>query len=174
MYRHNGSHILRLHDSAIIPLDPLNIDYVSALAWVAEGNAFELPSEPDRRAALVQGATQKRWEIETGGITLPGGIAVKTDTSDQLRIGSTIEGMKANGYMSVPFKAASGWIDLTLAQIEALRSAVAEHVRQCFIAERAHHAAIELLADADLGTYDINTGWPAAAIEPTGALNELT
>lgn len=116
------------------------------------------------REALLASVTQKRWECETGGITLPGGIAVKTDTSDQLRIGSTIEGMKANGYTTVPFKAASGWIDLTLAQIEALRSAVAEHVRQCFIAERAHHAAIEALDDADLGTYDINSGWPLGVV----------
>jgi len=141
--------------------------YAALIGHAIEASPEGLPrlTSAQQRADLLAAVTQKRWEVETGGIAI-GGFSVKTGTSDQLRIDSVIGGMVANNYLSVPFKATSGWIDLTLAQVQAVRSAVAEHVRLCFINERAHHEAIAALDASGIDTYDINTGWPSAANNP--------
>lgn len=165
-YFDHGHCIERGADGARIPLDPGNADYAQYLAWCGAGNAPDLPAPPteaQRKEALKAAATQKRWDIETGGITLPGGVHVLTATSDQNRITSTIATMEAIGLQAVDFKAATGWIALNLAQLCDIRRAIGLHVQACFTAERAHHEAIDQLDAAGLDNYDINTGWPVAA-----------
>ena len=131
-----------------------------------------LPSMTDVQS-LKAAVTQKRWEVETGGITLPTGVRVATGIDDQNRITSVIANARLAGLDSVSFKAASGWVTLTLAELEGVAAAIALHVQQCFSAERAHHEAIDALqqlhADDDLAlqqaleTYDIEQGWPTSA-----------
>ena len=124
--------------------------------------------------------TQKRWEVETGGITLPTGVRVATGIDDQNRITSVIANARLAGLDSVSFKAASGWVTLTLAELEGVAAAIAMHVQQCFSAERAHHEAIDALqqlhADDNqalqqaLEAYDLEQGWPATDLrEPQPA-----
>ncbi len=54
-----GDTILRLSDSAFIPPDPANTDYVEYLAWVEEGNmpepapAIEPPTPPTPEEKLA-------------------------------------------------------------------------------------------------------------------------
>lgn len=159
----HGTYILRTADGARIPLDPANRDYVRYQRWLAAGNDADLPPAPtlaERQQALKDQATQRRWEVETGGMII-GGVTVRTETSDQLRLGNVIKGMVENNYASVPFKAASGWVDLTLAEMEGVFSAVAEHVRQCYLAERAHHLAIDGLTTETVDAYDVNANWPS-------------
>lgn len=121
--------------------------------------------------ALKAQITQKRWEVETGGITLPNGVHVATGIDDQNRITSVVANAERAGVVEVDFKAPSGWIRITLAELQAVAVAVALHVQACFSAERAHHEAIDALAqlhaeDADalqssLQAYDIEQGWPS-------------
>jgi hypothetical protein len=123
--------------------------------------AEELQSQHDtRRAQLVTLATSMRWERETGGVTLPNGIRVATSKADQDRITSVLVNAAEAGVESVDFKAESGWATLTIDQVRGIASAVARHVQACFSAERRHHEAIAVLADANLASYDITTGWP--------------
>lgn len=117
----------------------------------------------DAKSSLKQQATALRWERETGGITLPGGVRVGTSIEDQNRITSVIANAQLAGVSTVDFKAATGWATLTLAEVQAIAAAIAAHVQACFSAERVHHEAIDALADlAAVQAYDITAGWPAA------------
>lgn len=115
----------------------------------------------DWQALLTSMATAQRWAHETGGITLPNGVQIKTGTDDQARITSVIANAHLAGVESVDFKAANGWITLTLAEIEGIAGAIALHVQACFAAERAHHEAIGALPDLESAqAYDVTEGWP--------------
>ena len=126
---------------------------------------------PDDLKAAI---TQKRWEVETGGLTLPTGVRVATGIDDQNRITSVIANARLAGLDSVSFKAASGWVTLTLAELEGVAAALAQHVQQCFSAERAHHEAIDALEQLHAGNaqalqqaleaYDVEQGWPATEL----------
>ena len=113
------------------------------------------------RADLMDAATSKRWDVMTGGVTLPGGISVGTTIDDQNRVTSVIANAQLAGVESMDFKAQSGWVTLSLDQVRGIAAAVALHVHACYAAERAHHVAIAAASEAELRAYDINTGWPA-------------
>jgi len=159
-----------LHDhyiefnGSMIPLDENNTDYQAYLAWVADGNTAQGPQEPtpaDRRTALKSAATAKRWEVETGGLTLPSGARVRTAIEDQNRIASVVATAQLAGVTEVDFKGEDGWLTLPMSDVQQVAAAVGLHVQACFSAERAHHVAIEALADEDLDSYDVSAGWPA-------------
>lgn len=125
--------------------------------------AEELDSTPraDKRADLKAAITAKRWEVETGGVTLPNGVRIGTGEKDKARITETLAGMPDAGITEVDFKADSGWATLSFDELTGIRALIAVHVQQCFSAERAHHEAIDALPDAGLDGYDISAGWPA-------------
>ena len=112
------------------------------------------------RADLMDAATSKRWDVMTGGVTLPGGISVGTTIDDQNRVTSVIANAQLAGVESMDFKAESGWVTLSLDQVRGIAAAVALHVHACYASERAHHEAIAAASDAELFGYDINEGWP--------------
>ncbi|GAA6121441.1 DUF4376 domain-containing protein [Acidovorax sp. FG27] len=115
-----------------------------------------------QKAALTGAATAKRWEVETGGVTFPDGTRVSSTTEDQNRITTVIANAALAGVTTIDFKAASGWVSLTLAELQGVAAAIALHVQACFSAERAHHKAIEALTTlAQAQAYDIHGGWPA-------------
>ena len=116
------------------------------------------------RADLMDAATSKRWDVMTGGVTLPGGISVGTTIDDQNRVTSVIANAQLAGVESMDFKAQSGWVTLSLDQVRGIAAAVALHVHACYAAERAHHEAIAAASDAELYGYDINTGWPSNGV----------
>lgn len=152
--RPSGQHVA----AASIDADPRGM-------WV-------LPSKADV-PSLKAAITQKRWEVETGGITLQGGVSVSTGIDDQNRITSVIANARLAGLTEVSFKAASGWVTLTLAELEGVAAAIAMHVQQCFSAELAHHEAIDALEQLHAGdaqalrqaleAYDLEQGWPSSA-----------
>lgn len=114
------------------------------------------------KASLREQVTDLRWQHETGGITLSGGIQIATGTEDQNRITSVIANAQLAGVTTVDFKSSTGWVTLTLAEVQGIAAAIAVHVQACFSAERAHHEAIEALASIEaLQAYDITAGWPA-------------
>jgi hypothetical protein len=128
------------------------------------------PGEVLTIEALKDAITQKRWEVETGGVTLPTGVRVATGIDDQNRITSVVANAERAGLEQVDFKAAEGWAKVTLGELQAIATAVALHVQACFSAERAHHEAIDALViqhqgdaqalQAALDGYDESQGWP--------------
>jgi len=128
---------------------------------------------PKQPAITAQGlkeiVTRYRWEVETGGITLPGGIKVATALDDQNRITTVVANARLAGLETVEFKAESGWATLSLEEVEGAAAAIAKHVQACFAAERRHHQAIDVIAliadpaerQAALDAYNEAEGWPA-------------
>lgn len=109
--------------------------------------------------ALKVSVTAKRWEVETGGITLSG-MRVLTGTEDQNRITSVVANARRAGIETVDFKASSGWVKVSIDAVEAIATAIAVHVQASFSSERAHHEAIDALTDlAAVAAYDISQGW---------------
>ncbi len=78
------------------------------------------------------------------------------------RVTRVLVNAEAAGITEVRFKAASGWVELSLEQLRQIANAVALHVQACYDAEHAHHAAIHGLTTlAQALAYDIHGGWPA-------------
>lgn len=131
--------------------------------WLFVNGALVPPDEPvpaltleELKQQLRERATQLRWEHETGGIDL-GDVRVLTGIEDQNRIATALIGAPA----TLDFKAESGWVTLTLAELQAIAAAITTHVQACFTAERAHHEAIEALPSlATVAAYDVEAGWP--------------
>ena len=105
---------------------------------------------------LREQATELRWQHETGGIDI-GGVRVLTGIEDQNRIASALIGAPA----TLDFKAESGWVTLTLEQLQGIAAAITAHVQACFTAERAHHEAIDALEALEAAqAYNVEAGWP--------------
>ena len=121
---------------------------------------FTAYPEEKIRQNLIQAVTAKRWEVETAGVELPNGVRVSTGTADQNRISNVITNATASGLTTVDFKADTGWVTLTIDEINNIATVIALHVQACFTAERVHHEAIAALPDTDLKNYDLNANWP--------------
>lgn len=152
---------ISLKESGVIPEDWIFHSIGESAPFSVELAVGELKSK----------ITQMRWEVETGGITLPSGVRVATGIDDQNRITSVVANAERAGLEQVDFKAADGWAKVTLAELQAIATAVALHVQACFSAERAHHETIDALVSqhqgdaqalqAALDGYDESQGWPA-------------
>ncbi|SCX70914.1 DUF4376 domain-containing protein [Variovorax sp. EL159] len=163
MYKILGDLIVRLADDARIPHDPCNVDYVAYRDWLAAGNTPQVPSGPsqsERRSLLRNAATARRWQAETGGITLPDGTRIKTDRDDQNNVANALAIVGSTALQRIDFKAATGWVSITPSELQAIAAAVGLHKQSCFSVERAHHEAIDALTDDGLDGYDVTTGWP--------------
>ena len=158
-----GLHRLHEQPPAYDPLThTLEFDGVELVEGIYHARYTLAPLPVEQvRADLMDAATSKRWDVMTGGVTLPGGIKVGTTIDDQNRVTSVIANAQLAGVESMDFKAQSGWVTLSLDQVRGIAAAVALHVHACYAAERAHHEAIAAASDAELYGYDINAGWPA-------------
>ena len=131
--------------------------------WLLVGGALVPPDSPspattlkEAKQQLRERASAGRWQHETGGIDI-GGVRVLTGIEDQNRIASALIGAPA----TLDFKAESGWVTLTLAELQGIAAAITAHVQACFTAERAHHDAIDALETLEAAqAYDVEAGWP--------------
>jgi len=106
------------------------------------------------KAALKAYAAQKRYAIETGGMTV-NGVTIPTDRETQSKLSGAVLAFQSgalNG--AIDWKAASGWLTLDQATVTALASAVAAHVQAAFskeklISDSIDAAAITTVAEID-------------------------
>lgn len=136
----------------------------------AELPELEPPTVEELRQAKLDAVTAKRWDVMTGGLTLPSGVVVGTDVDDQNRITSVVANASLAGLTdadTVDFKAASGWVSLTIGEIKAVAGVIGQFVQACFSSERTHHEAVGLLETAeDITNYPIEQGWPDTDLRP--------
>lgn len=115
----------------------------------------------EAKAALLTALTAKRLEEETGGLTLPNGVTIATGIADQDRITSVLVHSQAAGVSSVDFKATSGWVTLTIEEVQGIAIAIARHVQTCFSVERMHYDRIQALTTLyQIKAYNLTTDWP--------------
>lgn len=103
-----------------------------------------------------QAIANKRWEVETGGLTLQGVYVNTEDRSKTLLNGAALKAMRNAAYV-LRWKTPTGFIDLSSEQVLAFADAVADFVQVCFDRED------ELMAAVDAGTYNdtmLHLGWP--------------
>ncbi len=119
------------------------------------------PSVEAIRAQLFTEVSDMRRRVEGGGIVLPSGAVILTGLDDQNRVSAALASMERFNIDAIDFKAASGWVKLTVAELAGIGAAIAAHVQNCFSAERRHHEAIAAQIDLDaLAGYDTSQGWP--------------
>lgn len=133
--------------------------------YVQDFTVVPLPLET-AKTNIKTAITQKRWQVETGGVTLPDGTVVLTGIEDQNRVATAIQGMRDSGMLEVDFKAESGWVSLTLDQLVAVSTAIAEHVQKCFSYERFLHELVDVCDSVvAIQTVDSNSDWPEPQID---------
>lgn len=80
---------------------------------------------------LQEYAAAKRWEKETGGLEVNGAI-IDTTRDSQNMITGAYNYAQANPSKPVSFKAASGWVQLSAAEVIEIALAVGDHVQALF------------------------------------------
>ncbi|WFU07633.1 DUF4376 domain-containing protein [Rhizobium sp. CB3090] len=106
-------------------------------------------------------AATKRYAVETGGIVFDG-MTVSTDRQSQALIIGAYAYVQANPSVTVNFKTANGFVNLTAEQVTAVANAVGAHVQASFAAEDAVVKAITagtIKTAADVDAF----AWPTAA-----------
>jgi len=142
------THTARLYDSTFI---------VGSEAE-AERLVVQL-NQPDMLAALAA----YRFEFETGGLELAGGLRILTDRESQAQLSSAFVTLQSDLVPDTDWKAANGWEVVTLEQITPIAKAVAAHVRGCFRGERTVQTAIMAASTmAEIEAIDIRGQFDAA------------
>lgn len=128
--------------------------------WVA--HAWSDPRTlGEHKAHLKALVAERRWLVETGGLTLASGVRIKTGREDRAAFAGALAEMEAAGLASIDFKAETGFVELTPADMRGIASEVTIHVQSSFSTERTHIDAIDALTEiAAAMTYDSDAGWP--------------
>ena len=140
-----GSHVYATADevSAAVLMLP-EADRRKAIAVPRENGTFEVlvPDELDASLAAIDAdaaaknrlttyAAAKRFSVETGGVTVASAI-VDTSRDSQAMIANAHSYVVNSSVDSVRFKATSGWVTLSAAEVKAIALAVGAHVQACF------------------------------------------
>mgnify|MGYP001053494492 CR=1 FL=1 len=127
--------------------------------WSFDGSSFSAPVvAPPDKASLKAYAASKRWQVETGGITVAD-AAIQTDRASQAMITGAFAYAQANPAASIAYKTAEGFVTLAAAEVEAIANAVGAHVQASFAAEAAIVGAIEAGAITTFAAID-GADWP--------------
>lgn len=98
----------------------------------------------------------RRFQVETGGVTVEG-VQINTDRDSQsLLTGAAFAASLDPGY-HIKWKAATGFVDLTGEQILGIASQVRAFVQACFSREAELLGAV---ADGSITAQMLEEGWP--------------
>lgn len=104
-------------------------------------------------------AARKRYEVETGGITVAG-TRIDTSRESQAMITGAYAYTQAHPEETIQFKAASGWVTIDAPTMAAIATAVGAHVQACFATEAA--VAQQITDGTITTTGEIDAAdWPA-------------
>ncbi len=126
--------------------------------WVVR---FGMPSLEEVKAQRLSYLAERRWQIETAGISF-NGMNVATDTTTQTKIIGAVVGAQIDPMTSINWKMSDGtFVILNAAGILAVAMAIRAHVQACFDHEAVLRAQIEAaITREELGAINISAGWP--------------
>jgi hypothetical protein len=129
----------------------------SGTAWT-EPVAKSLALLKSEKTAAV---AARRWEVETGGITL-NGAAIATDQVSQSKIGGALQLVQADPQLVIRWKGLDGWVGMDAATVTYVSEQVGLHVQACFSREEAIGIAIDADTPVDIqtGAIDGVGAWP--------------
>lgn len=123
---------------------------LTTLGILREINAEEWAElTKERRAVRLKDLADHRWNVETGGVTLPSGARILTDRESQAQVNSAYTSLRDDFIATADFKGENGWVLITLEEIAPIAKAVARHVQPCFTAERRVGEKIKAAEDAE-------------------------
>lgn len=129
----------------------------AGIGWTVAEDEWSPPaSDPEPAIDLYAYAANKRWRIETGGITVAG-MAVATDRESQGLINGAYTYARDTPGVQISFKSPSGFVTMESETAIMVGRAVAEHVQACFAAESAVSTAI---ATGSFTTVEHIESWP--------------
>lgn len=133
----------------------------AAVGDVFDGRQWTRPVVPPTVAELLNYAADARWRAETSGISVAG-MGIATDRESRALVESANALAQADAARTFRFKATTGWVVLTAAEIGTIASAVGEHVQSCFALEADLAAAI---SSGDVSSYEEidAAAWPGSA-----------
>ena len=112
--------------------------------WVVTDKIIDATLLTELRTFAKAKITQKRKETEVGGLLFPNGVSIKTAKDDQDRILSVIINAERNGIEEIEFKAASGWVKISIFALRQIAKELTFFVQHCFNVEKMNHETIEL------------------------------
>lgn len=147
----------------LIAVDATGVTAYAGCTWTEEGGFVE-PSKPlPTKDELIAYAADKRWQIETGGISVSG-AEIRTDEKSQNRVsGAALLALSDPELGTIDWEAMPGeWVTVDKADMIAIGIAVGRHVQACFTALKAVQAEID--AGTITTTAEIDqAGWPGSS-----------
>ena len=111
-------------------------------AWLFNGETFVQPSVGAyTKAQLCAYAAAKRYQVETGGVTISG-MPIATDRESQALVNGAFNFVQIDPTRTFQFKAKNGFVVFNADSIRALAVGVASHVQACFAIEASVFAKI--------------------------------
>ena len=114
----------------------------SMSAWKIVDNTIVVDSGA-MKPELLAYAASKRFDVETGGISVDG-LQIRTDRESQATINGAFSATLIDQNFTTDWKGADGtWQTIDAAAIHIIASTVKDHVKACFAAEKLVDAGIE-------------------------------
>ena len=141
------------------PTKPMKLTGAQVARWTGSGweklAAAPIP-EPVQPSDWPELIAARRFQVETGGVTVEG-VQINTDRDSQsLLTGAAFAASLDPGY-HIKWKAATGFVDLTGEQILGIASQVRAFVQACFNREAELLGAV---ADGSITSEMLEEGWP--------------
>ena len=143
-------------------VEVLTLDAERKVVLVKRKQVAMTASEQAARDALIveQWADQiaaRRFEVETGGVTVAG-VQINTERDSQSLLTGAAFAASLDPEYRIKWKAATGFVDLTGEQILGIASQVRAFVQACFNREAELLGAV---ADGSITAEMLEDGWPA-------------
>ena len=142
------------------PTKPMKLTGTQVARWTASGweKLAAAPSpKPVQPSDWPELIAARRFQVETGGVTVEG-VQINTERDSQsLLTGAAFAASLDPGY-HIKWKAATGFVDLTGEQILGIASQVRAFVQACFNREAELLGAV---VDGSITAEMLEGGWPA-------------
>lgn len=139
---------------SVVQTIPVENDGVWSEVWSQTPVALALAQQ-----MAIANLAQARYQAQTAPVTVDD-VTINATSDSMTLLNSAISSLGGSSTATINFKAVSGWVQLNLAQLQALSAAVNTQIQSCFTNEFNLTQQIMALTDTpSVAAFDINTGW---------------